>query len=132
MPKWCDEGETDVGNIYLKNQVQNPSLYLGLYINPAEPAETDTLAQITEPVGAGYARIPLAPADWTESPQGTFTQPQKTFTAIGGNWGNVYGCFIATSPDGTGKLLAVEHFSDGPYNIMDGSQVKVTPQLTIS
>lgn len=132
MAKLVDEGETNVGNIYLKNQAQNTNLYLGLYTNTTEPGETAALASLTEPVGNGYARIALAPADWTESPQGTFANLQKTFTASGGNWGNVYGCFIATSSDGTGKLVGVEHFTDGPYNVSDGSQVKVTPKITIA
>ncbi len=133
MAKWCNEGETNVGDIYLRNQAQNPNLYLGLYTNITEPAETDTLAQITEPVGSGYARIALAPADWTESPQGTFANLQKTFTASGGNWGNVYGYFICTVLSGTaGKLIAVEQFIDGPYNVTDGSSVKVTPKVVIS
>lgn len=133
MAKWCDEGETNVGNIYLKNQAQNANLYLGLYTAPTtEPAETAALASLTEPSGFGYARIALAPAGWTESPQGTFAQTQKTFTASGGNWGNVYGYFIATSSDGTGKLVGVEQFSDGPYNVVNGSIVKVTPALPIS
>lgn len=130
--KWVDEGETNVGNIFLKNQTQNPNLYLGLYTNATEPGETAALASLTEPVGNGYARIALTPADWTESPQATFNNLQKTFTASGGNWGNVYGCFIATSSDGTGKLVGVEHFTDGPYNVSDGSVVKVTPKIVIS
>lgn len=130
--KWVDEGETNVGNIYLKNQTQNPYLYLGLYTNATEPVETAALASLTEPVGNGYARMALTPADWAESPQATFSNLQKTFTASGGNWGNVYGCFIATSSDGTGKLVGVEHFTDGPYNVSDGSVVKVTPKVTIS
>lgn len=132
MAKWCDEGETNVGNIYLKNQAQNTNLYLGLYTNTTEPAETATLASLTEPVGNGYARIALTPADWTESPQATFANLQKTFTASGGDWGNVYGWFLATSSDGTGKLVMVEHFSDGPYNTPNGSIVKVTPKITIA
>ena len=130
--KWVDEGETNVGNIYFKNQAQNTNLYLGLYTNATEPAETAALASLTEPVGNGYARIALAPADWAESPQATFSNLQKTFTASGGNWGNVYGCFIATSSDGTGKLIGVEQFTDGPYNVSDGSVVKVTPKVTIA
>lgn len=133
MAKWCDEGETNVGNIYLKNQAQNANLYLGLYTVPTtEPAETANLASLTEPVGNGYARITLAPADWAESPQGTFSNLQKIFTASGGNWGNVYGYFIATSLDGTGKLVGVEQFTDGPYNVVNGSVVKITPKMPIS
>ncbi|RLB06412.1 MAG: hypothetical protein DRG83_00080 [Deltaproteobacteria bacterium] len=132
MAKWTDQGETDVGNIYLKNQTQNSYLYLGLYTNTSEPAESATLSDITEPSGGGYSRKQLNPSDWTENPQGTFSQPEQTFTASGADWGNIYGYFIATSSDNTGKLIAVEHFSDGPYNIKDGHSVKITPKITIS
>lgn len=132
MAKFVDEGETNVGNIYFKNQAQNTNLYLGLYTNATEPAETATLASLTEPAGGGYARIALAPAGWTESPQATFANLQKTFQASGGAWGNVYGFFIATSSHGTGKLLHVEHFTDGPYNTPDGSIIRVTPKITIA
>lgn len=134
MSKFVDEGETNVGNIYLKNQTQNANLYLGLYKDTTEPAETATLAVITE-VGAtyGYARIALAPADWTESGQSIFTNSQKTFTASGGTWGNVYGYFLCTVASGTvGKLVCVEQFSDGPYSVVDLSVVKVTPKLTVA
>ena len=129
MAKWCDEGETNVLNIYLKNQAQNANLYLGLYTNSVEPAEDATLASLTEPSGNGYGRQTIAPGDWTVSPSDTATAAQKTFTASGGAWGNVYGYFIATSVDGTGKLLCVEHFTNGPYNVQDGGSVKVTPKI---
>lgn len=135
MAKWNDEGETSVGDVYLKASAQ-PDFYLGLYSNSTEPAESATMATITEiqtPGSNGYARIQLADGDWTESPQGTFTNLQKTFTCSGSNWGNAYGYFITTAATGTsGKLIAVEHFSDGPYPVNVGWSVKVTPKVTVS
>lgn len=133
MAKLCDQGEANILNIYLKNASQNANLYLGLYTAPSsEPAEDATLAGLTEPSGYNYARIALAPADWTVS--GTTptqaVQPQKTFNCSGGAWGNVYGYFIATSADGSGSLVAVEQFADGPYNVPDGGAVKITPKIT--
>lgn len=85
-------------------------------------------------VGLGYGRIQLLDADWTEqATKGVFKNLQKTFTASGGGWGDQYGYFITTAQTGTaGKLLAVEHFSDGPYLVNDGWSVKVTAQITIS
>ncbi len=132
MAKWTDEGETAVGNIFLKNQAQ-VSKYLGLYMNAAEPGETAVLADLTEPAGNGYARIQLADADWTEqATKGEFKNLEKTFTASGGNWGDVYGYFITDDPTGTtGDLFAVEHFSDGPYTVNDGWSVKVTSTVSI-
>jgi hypothetical protein len=133
MACWCDEGENNVLDCYLKGTAR-PAFYLGLYINPtSEPAEDATLASLTEPSGNGYGRIQLQDADWTLS--GTnptlATHVQKTFSCSGGAWGNVYGYFICTAGSGTaGKLLAVEQFSDGPYNVPDGGAVKITPKIT--
>lgn len=128
MAKWVDEGEHNVLSIYLKNATQNSNLYLGLYKNSSEPAEDAALTNLTEPSGSGYARIALAPADWSGAAD-EMAQPQKTFTASGGDWGNCYGYFIATSSDNSGKLLAVEQFSDGPYNVVNGGSVKITAKL---
>lgn len=134
MAKWCNEGETQVGNIYLrKDAVIN--LYLGLYKDVAEPAEDATLVSITEvTVANNYARIALTNTDWTEqATKGEFLNLQKTFTATGGNWGDVVGYFLTDVASGTaGKLVAVEDFSDGPYTVNDGWSVKVTPTVTVS
>ena len=134
MPKWNDEGETSVGDVYLREQA-NPAKWLGLYENVTEPAETDGMAAITEQaVGLGYGRIQLAAGDWTEqATKGVFKNIQKIFTAAGGTWGSQYGYFVTTAQTGTaGKLLAVETFSDGPYLVNDGWSVKVTAQITIA
>lgn len=134
MPKWCDEGETLVGDIVLRKDAVT-DFYLGLYTDTTEPAETATLTTITEvTVANGYARILLTNTDWTEqATKGEYLNIQKTFTANGGNWGNVYGYFLTTVASGTtGKLAEVEHFSDGPYDVNDGWSVKVTPKVTIS
>jgi hypothetical protein len=134
MAKWCDEGESSVGDVYLREQA-NPAKWLGLFENATEPAEDATMAAITEQaVGLGYGRIQLAAGDWTEqATKGVFKNVQKIFTAVGGSWGNQYGYFITTAQTGTaGKLLEAELFSDGPYLVNDGWSVKVTPQITIS
>jgi len=134
MAKWCDEGETDVGAVYLKQSSRAAGLYLGLYLDTSEPGETATLASITEISGNGYARIQLLDADWTEqATKGEYKNLEKTFTASGGNWGDVYGYFICDVASGTsGNLLAVENFSDGPYTVNDGWSVKVTATVTAS
>ena len=136
MAKWCNEGETSVGNVYLKATAK-PDYYLGLYKNTSEPEETAVMTDITEadtPGQNGYARIQLLDADWTEqATKGVFKNLQKTFTASGAAWGSIYGYFITTAATGTaGKLVGVETFSDGPYTINDGWSAKVTPQVTIS
>ena len=129
MPKLVDEGENRILNILLGATAVDATLYLGLYTNTTEPAETANLAAITEPSGNGYARISLSRgANWTISGD-LATYLEQTFTATG-VWGNVYGYFIATSSDGTGKLLFVEQFSNGPYNVQNnGDAIKVTPKI---
>lgn len=131
MAKWCDEGENRVLNILFGSTAVDSNVYLGLFMNTTEPAETANLAAITEPSGNGYARATLARGSWTiEGDLATFAQ--QTFAATG-NWGNVYGYFIATSSDGTGKLLGVELFANGPYNVANnGDEIKITPSIRCS
>ena len=135
MAKWCDEGETSVGLVYLEGGVQ-PDFWLGLYENDPEPAEDAVVTDLVEaetPGVNGYSRIQLGNGNWTEGDPGVFTNLEKTFTAAGGNWGVIYGYFITSAPAGTaGLLIAVEHFSDGPYTVNNGWSVKVTPKVTIS
>ena len=135
MAKWCDEGENWILDVALKkNTAQPTNVYLGLYSDPTtEPGETATLATVTEPSSGGYARIAVAcGGDWTLSGS-EITAAQKTFTASGAAWGNVYGYFLCTVSSGTsGKMLAVEQFSDGPYNVIDGGAIKITAKLTCS
>jgi hypothetical protein len=131
MAKMCNEGINDALNILWKGTTR-PSFYLGLYTNTSEPAATATLTSITEPSGGSYARVALSDGDWTVASQ-IATNLQKTLAASGAAWGNVYGYFICTAASGTsGKLYAVEQFSDGPYNVVDGGSVKITPKFTES
>lgn len=131
MAKWVDEGELRVAQILFGAQAVDATLYLGLYTNTTEPLETANLAALTEPSGNGYARIALSRGSWTVT--GDYAQyAQQTFTANGGNWGNVYGYFIATSADGSGKLLGVEQFTGAPFVVNDGDSVKVTPKITVA
>jgi hypothetical protein len=139
MPKMCNQGINEVLNYWWAGLLgasavsPRPSIYIGLYTAPtSEPAATATLSSLTEPSGYGYARIQLNDGDWTVASQ-IATNLQKTFTASGGNWGNVYGYFICDCASGTsGNLIAVENFSDGPYNVVNGGSVKVTPKFTES
>lgn len=131
MAKWVDEGENRVANILFGAQAVDANLYLGLYTNSSEPLETANLAAITEPSGGNYSRKALARGSWTITADHA-DYAQQTFTATGAAWGNVYGYFIATSSDGSGKLLCVEHFTNGPYNVQDGGSVKITPKITVA
>ena len=129
MAVWTDLGENWTANVLFGSRSPDTTLKIGLYTAPtSEPGETATLSDLTEPSGNGYSRIDLSRGSWTVSGD-TATYAEVTFTASGGNWGNVYGYFICTSD---GLLLAAEHFANGPYNVTDGSSVKITPKIKIS
>lgn len=132
MPKLCNDGENAVLEVFFAGGTRGGSgnLYLGLYTDAAEPAEDANLATITElPAANGYARIAMPDANWTVVADEA-THEQQTFAANGGDWGNVTGYFICDAANGTvGNLIAVEQFSDGPYNVLDGLVVLVTPAI---
>jgi len=130
MAVWTDLGENWTSNVLFGSRSPDSTLKIGLYTAPTyEPGETATLNDLTEPSGNGYSRISLSRGSWTISGD-TATYAEVTFTASGGNWGNVYGYFICTSTDGL--LLAAEQFANGPYNVTDGSSIKITPKIRIS
>ncbi len=131
MAKFVDEGENRVSDILFGSQAVDASLYMGIYNDVAEPPETATIASLSELSGNGYARKTLSRGTWTVSGS-ISTYAQQTFTASGGDWGSCYGYFIATSSDDSGKLLCVEHFSDGPYDVDDTQSIKITPNLRVA
>jgi hypothetical protein len=131
--KLVKEGQTNILTWYFPNiQTSRPvdSLWLGLYTDTVEPPITATLsAGITELGLAGYARIQLLDADWTV----TVDQADnvlKTFTAAV-DWGNVYGSFITDLVSGVGTLIAVKHFTNGPFNVLNGKTIDITPAMLI-
>ena len=123
-----DEGENRVLNILFEaTSVENYELRL-FTVPVTAPIETHVWADFTEPSGNGYAAITLTRGtDWTVAAD-LATAVQKTFTASGGNWGNVYGYFIVVPT--SHEVIFSELFSDGPYNIVDGGSVKATAKIT--
>jgi len=131
MAVWTDLGENWAADVLFGSRSPDTALSLGLYTAPTtEPGETAVIGDLTEPSGNGYARIDLNRGSWTISGD-TAEYAEQTFTASGGDWGNVYGYFLATK-DTTPLLIAVEQFTNGPFNITDGSSIKITPRVRIS
>jgi hypothetical protein len=131
--KLIKEGQANILTWYFKN-IQTSriadSLYLGLYTDTTEPPITATLsAGITELALAGYSRIQLIDDDWTISVDQA-DNVLKTFTAAE-DWGNVYGSFITDLSAGVGTLIAVKHFTNGPFNVLDGKTIDITPAMLI-
>lgn len=128
-------GHTDILTWYFKN-VQTSrgadALYLGLYTDTTEPAITAALPStgITELALAGYSRIQLLDADWTVV-GAQIDNVLKTFTAAE-LWGNIYGSFLTNAPTGSSDLIAVKHFSNGPFNVLDTKTIDVTPKFVIA
>ncbi len=131
--KLITEGSNDLLEWYLKN-IQTSrgadELYLGLYTDTTEPAESATLASgIAELALSGYTRIQLNDADWTVAAK-VATNLLKTFTAAE-LWGNIYGYFICNVSTGTaGELIFVEHFTTGPFYVANTKTIDITPKIT--
>ncbi len=94
------------------SEQQSPpaNFYIGLATD-ATLAEDATLSTLTEVTGTGYARQAVASdgTDMTSASAGTYDWKMTTktvqFTA-GGTWSGANTVFLATTSDGTGKLIA--------------------------
>jgi hypothetical protein len=128
--KWHDQGENRVLSILLGAQAVDGAMYMGLYTNTTELGEDAELADLVEPSGYGYARKTLTRGSWTITGSIAIYALQ-TFTAAGGDWGDIAGYFIATSLDSSGKLIASEHFATA-LDVKDGKGIKITPKITVS
>jgi len=131
VSKWMDEGEALILDIFLGSVPVPGNLYLGLYKVPVtEPAEDLGLSGLTEPTGAGYERKALVKGTWVRDVDVSI-YPTQTLLATGGNWGDIYGYFIATSLNNSGKLVAICHFTS-PLNVLDGKGIKIVPKIRAS
>lgn len=127
VAKWCDEGENRILNQIFGALAVDGAWYLGLYKNVTEPAEDITLSQFQEPSGFGYARKTLTKGSWTIVAD-LASYAQQTFLASGGDWGNIYGYFLATTSNNTGKVIAVCHFTE-PLSVLNGKGIKVVVKI---
>ena len=132
MAKLVNEGENRISNVLFASQSVDAVYYMGLYTDGTEPSETATLSDLSEVAsGNGYARNTLTRGSFSVT-DSVATYAEQTYTASGGDWGNVTGYFIGNSADDSGQLLWVESFSGGAYNITDGSSLKINPSITVS
>lgn len=125
-----NEGENRVAEILLGATPVDGVLYLGLYKDVTEPPETSVLGDLTEVSGFGYGRITLTRGVWVITDD-LAEYAQQVFLASGGAWGDVYGYFVGTSSDNSGKLMWIEHFASY-YYIEDGKGIKVTPKVRVA
>ena len=122
-----DQGENNILDAYFVNNNRPAGGYLGLYTNATALGEAAVLGDITEVAGTSYARQQLADYDWVLN-NNQVEGAQQTFAPSGESWAGVTGWFLT---DGV-ILIASEHFADGPYNVPDGGNIKLTPRVTAS
>ena len=116
-------------------QVPPANFYMGLATD-ASLAEGATLASLTEVSGTGYARqtVPSSAAGFTSATTGTgdrkLTTSIETFTA-GGNWTGANTVFLATTIDGTGKLIASAPLST-TRTLANGDTLQVAIEIDLA
>ena len=129
MPgQWQNEGINRILNILFGAQAVDTTLYLGLHLNAAQPAVTAVLADLTEPSGHGYARLPLTRNAWVVSGNQA-SYAAQTFMASGGDFGLIYGSFICTSLTGTGGILLNLDYLYSPIYIATGKGIQIVPTI---
>lgn len=133
MGNFTKVGVQDLNGIFLKNMAQNSQLYLGLFTNDISalaPADV-VLSDLVEPVASTYVRQILTPSNWIVVSQ-VATYPDIDFEVLLESYGTIYGCFIATSLDNSGLLVALDIFS-APVDLINyGDRVGITPRITIT
>lgn len=120
---------------FSEEQTVPANFYIGLATDETL-AEDATLASITEVSGTGYARIAVASndTDFTSAVAGTndrkVTTKSVVFTA-GGAWTGAKTVFLATSADGSGKLIASAPLSTERI-LSSGSTLTVAMSITLA
>lgn len=114
------------------NKTAPQTLVLKLFKSNTTPTETTITSDLTEADFTGYASLSLTPANWVTTPgaPSDVTYPEQTFTSSANQTAQlVYGYYLVQTT--SGKLLAAERFTNGPYTIANnGDAIKVTPKVT--
>jgi hypothetical protein len=132
MGVFTRDGSVNLGGIYFKNLSQNTELYLGLIASDyTGDLDYITFAQISEPTAVTYARKTMLPANWVQSGE-LVVYPTQDFEVSLEALGTIYGVFIATSLDNSGKIVAA-HLFDTPLDLLYyGDILELTPKITIT
>ena len=126
-----NQGETIMLEAFV-NKTAPQTLVLKLFKNNYTPLEGDTEAAYTEADFTGYASASLTPASWSvvAGAPSEVTYPEVSFTSSAAQAAQaIYGYFVIQTT--SGKLVAAERFTNGPYTIQNnGDVIKVTPKIT--
>ena len=127
-----DEGERNMLDLYFRAQNAPPTFYLGLHSGSL--TDTSTLADVDEPVAAGYARqeITRDTAGWptlaTDSGDYQVTGTEETFEA-NGSWLAVNRAFLASQVSATVGAVLLEFALSTVRTLVSQDQLRVTPKI---
>ena len=126
-----NQGET-IALEALLNKTAGQNVKLKLFRSNTTPAEGHTEADYTEANFTGYAEVTLTGASWTVTAgaPGIAAYAQQTFSSTANQATQyIYGYYYVQVT--SGKAIAAERFSDGPYAVTNnGDNIKITPQIT--
>jgi hypothetical protein len=122
---------------FSESQSVPANFYMGL-IEDASVAEDAVLTDLTELSGNGYARQAIPSGShvgFTSETAGTndrkVTTVTVTFTASGGAWNGATHCFLATTVDDSGKLIAAAALSV-TRTLQDGDSLQVSMVIQLN
>jgi hypothetical protein len=120
-----------------QSQTPPANFYIGL-CEDATVLETAALADLTELSGNGYARevVPAGSVTgFTSANTGTndwkVTTITVQFEAIGGAWNGAEHCFLATTTDDSGVLVAASALSQERF-LQDGDKLDVSMVIQLN
>jgi len=123
---------------FTEEQTPPANFYRGLATNTSL-ADSATLASLSELSGNGYARAALASdaADWSGEGYGEgdylLLTDDSEFTAAGAAWTRAMIEFLATTSDGTGKLLGWRTIASGSgYALPDTESLALRTELLVT
>ncbi len=124
-----EDGSENILKYLLGVTPTTETINLKLYNNNITPGTATDLVDFTEVTGGGYASKILGTTAWTVTGSVATTSPQLfTFTS---GVGQIYGYYLVGNT--TGKLIASERFSSGPFNIANnGDSVTVTATISVA
>lgn len=131
----ADEGEEIILDVFFRGASAPASLYIGLVAG--SPAETTTLATMTEVTGTGYARGALArnTTDWPtlalDSGDFQVVSTGEVFTA-GGTWTGATNSFLTGAASGTsGDFIAYAPLG-ATRTLINGDTLTVTTRVKLA
>ena len=133
MGIWTKEGSFNLARIYFNSQSQNPKTYLGLFTNDLDPSLLNSaiLNDLLEPSAGAYARIELASPNWVVTDELSI-YPTVDFQIALEPFGTIYGCFIATTVNNSGKLLAIHKYTTPISLQYYGDILEINIRITIT